>query len=159
SGRAASLRAPAEPVEPGVLEHAFGALARRLLDEDRPEAELYAFVHSGDADLIAAYGRAARHERVLARLRAEPAFAADCFTVWSAHPHAGDAWNTTRTGLLDEVLRPAVRALPPDRVAAVERAVEEAGSSRTLEAFRAWNRSRTLTRRLGRRIVRHVRRR
>lgn len=156
--RVASLRAPAEPVEPGVLEHAFGALARRLLAEDRPEAELYAFVHSGDADLIAAYGRAARHERVRARLREEPAFVADCFAVWSAHPHAGDAWNTTRTGLLDEVLRPVVRTLSSDRVAAVERAVERVGSSRTLEAFRAWNRPGTLGRRLGRRIVGRVRR-
>ncbi|MDQ0793224.1 GTPase-associated protein 1-related protein [Streptomyces sp. B1I3] len=153
-----SLRALAEPVEPMVLEHAHGALARRLLAPDRPEAELYAFVHSGDEDMIAAYGRAARHDDVLARLRTEPAYAADCFAVWSAHPHAGDAWTRTRTALLDEVLRPAVRALSAAGVAAVEQAVEHTGSSRTLDAFRLWNRPPRSLGRLGRRIAGRVRR-
>ncbi|MEU5716810.1 GTPase-associated protein 1-related protein [Streptomyces sp. NPDC020403] len=156
--RARSLRTLAEPVEPVVLEHAYGALARRLLAPDRPEAELYAFVHSDDMDLIAGYGREAHRDVTLARLRDEPAYVADCFTVWTAHPHAGDAWTKTRTALLDEVLRPAVRALSPEGVTAVERAVERGGSSRTLDAFRTWNRPSRSIGRLGKRVVGRMRR-
>lgn len=157
--RARALRADAEPVAPGVLRHAFGALAGRLLAPDRPEAELYALVHSGDADLIAAYDRAARGADARARIKAEPVYAADCFTVWTAHPHAGAAWSRTANGLLDEVLRPAVRALPAERVAEVEEAVGRSGSSGRAEAFRDWQRQgrRTLGQ-LGRRIAGRVRR-
>ncbi|MFF1837249.1 GTPase-associated protein 1-related protein [Streptomyces sp. NPDC058231] len=155
---AAALRAHAEPVEATVLEHAYGALARRLLAPDRPEAELYAFVHSDDPDLIAAYGRAARHGDVLDRLRSEPSYVADCFTVWSSHPHAGRSWNETRTALLEEVLRPVVRGLSGNGIAAVERAVEGSASSRTAEAFRTWNRPVTFGRRLGSRLAARVRR-
>ncbi|MEU9562068.1 GTPase-associated protein 1-related protein [Streptomyces sp. NPDC048161] len=156
--RARTLCAAAEPVEPGPREQAFGALAERLLTPDRPEAELYAFVHSDDTDLIAAYGSAARQDAVLARLRSDPAYVADCFTVWSAHPHAGTAWSGTREALLAEVLRPVVRGLSADEVAAVEEAAERAGSSRTVEAFRAWNRPAGLRRRLGNRLAARVRR-
>ncbi|MFE9487875.1 MULTISPECIES: GTPase-associated protein 1-related protein [unclassified Streptomyces] len=156
--RARTLCAAAEPVEPGPREQAFVALAERLLAPDRPEAELYAFVHSDDADLIAAYGSAARQDAVLARLRSDPAYVADCFTVWSAHPHAGTAWSGTREALLAEVLRPVVRGLSADEVAAVEEAAERAGSSRTVEAFRAWNRPAGLRRRLGNRLAARVRR-
>ncbi|MFJ8978190.1 GTPase-associated protein 1-related protein [Streptomyces sp. NPDC102282] len=155
---ARTLRARAEPVEPLALEHAYGALAERLLSLDRPEAELYAFVHSGDEDLIAAYGRAARRDAVVALLREDPAYVADCFTVWNAHPHAGTAWTRTRSSLLEEVLRPAVRGLSSEELAAVEGAVERGGSTRTVEAFRAWNRPSRSIGRLGRRIVGRVRR-
>ncbi|MER6103204.1 GTPase-associated protein 1-related protein [Streptomyces sp. NPDC001832] len=157
--RARKLCAGAEPVEPGVRDQAFGALAGRLLAPDRPEAELYAFVHSDDAHLITAYGRAARHDTVLARLRSEPAYVADCFTVWSSHPHAGRAWSETRAALLEEVLRPVVRGLSAGEVAAVEEAAERTGSSRTAEAFRAWNRPPGgFGRRLGSRLTARVRR-
>lgn len=156
--RARELRAGAEPVEPGVLDQASNALAERLLAPDRPETELYAFVHSGDADLITSYGRAARGAPILARLRADPAYAADCFTVWNSHPHAGTAWTETRTALLEEVLRPAVRSLPTAGLTAVEEAAERLGSSRTAEAFRAWNRRSGFGRRLGSRLAARVRR-
>ena len=156
--RARRLCAGAEPVEPGVREQAFGALAGRLLDPDRPEAELYAFVHSDDPDLIAAYGGAARQDAVLARLRSDPAYVADCFTVWSSHPHAGRAWSETRAALLEEVLRPVVRGLSAGEVAAVEEAAERAGSSRTAEAFRTWNRPGGFRKRLGNRLAARVRR-
>ncbi|MFB7548360.1 GTPase-associated protein 1-related protein [Streptomyces sp. NPDC056154] len=156
--RARKLCTGAEPVEPGVRDQAFGALAGRLLAPDRPEAELYAFVHSDDAELIAAYGTAARHDTVLARLRSEPAYVADCFTVWSSHPHAGRAWSETRAALLADVLRPVVRGLSAGEVAAVEEAVERTGSSRTVEAFRAWNRPGGFGRRLGSRLTARVRR-
>ncbi|MFJ2131349.1 GTPase-associated protein 1-related protein [Streptomyces sp. NPDC087845] len=156
--RARKLCAGAEPVEPGIRDQAFGVLAGRLLAPDRPEAELYAFVHSDDADLITAYGRAARHEAVLTRLRAEPAYAADCFTVWTSHPHAGPAWSETRTALLEEVLRPVVRGLSTGEAAAVEEAAARAGSSRTAEAFRAWSRPGGFGRRLGSRLTARVRR-
>lgn len=157
--RARALRADAEPVEPEVLGHAFGALGTRLLAPDRPEAELYALVHSGDADLVAAYERAARGTGVRARLKTEPAYAADCFAVWTAHPHAGAEWSRTSAALLEEVLRPAVRKLSAEEVAAVEEAVGRSGSSGRAEAFHDWNRRGQGTLgRLGRRIAGRVRR-
>ncbi|MFE3516402.1 GTPase-associated protein 1-related protein [Streptomyces sp. NPDC059166] len=156
--RARSLRTGAGRPGSAAVEHAYGALAERLLAPGRPEDELYAFVHSGDEDLVDAYGRAARREAVGALLRADPAYVADCFTVWNAHPHAGGDWNRTRTSLLDEVLRPVVRELSPEELAAVEEAVERGDSSRTADAFRAWNRPSRPLGRLGRRIVGRVRR-
>ncbi|PZT77360.1 MULTISPECIES: GTPase-associated protein 1-related protein [unclassified Streptomyces] len=157
--RVAALRAEAEPVEPGVLGQACDAVAGRLLAPERPDAELYALVHSGDADLIGAYARAARGDGVRARLAADPGYAADCFTVWTAHPHAGRVWSEAAAGLLDEVLRPVVRGLPADRVTAVEEAVGRSGSSGRAEAFRDWNRrERGTLGRLGRRIAGRVRR-
>jgi len=156
--RVRTLRGRAEQAGPLALEHALGALAERLLAPGRPEEELYTFVHSEDETLIAAYGAAARRDDVTALLREDPAYVADCFTVWNAHPHAGTDWTRTRTALLEEVLRPVVRALSPDGLAAVEQAVEQEGSSRTLDAFRAWNRPSRSIGRLGRRIVGRVRR-
>ncbi|MFE9777844.1 GTPase-associated protein 1-related protein [Streptomyces sp. NPDC005775] len=157
--RARALRKDAEPVEPEVLGHAFGALATRLLAPDRPEAELYALVHSGDADLVAAYERAARGAGVRARLKTEPAYAADCFAVWTAHPHAGAEWSRTADALLEQVLRPAVRKLSADGVAEVEEAVGRSGSSNRAEAFHDWNRrGRGTLGRIGRKIAGRVRR-
>ncbi|WP_327708278.1 GTPase-associated protein 1-related protein [Streptomyces sp. NBC_00464] len=157
--RVRALRRGAEPVEPEVLGHAFGALAERLLAPDRPEAELYALVHSNDPDLVAAYDRAARGDGVRSRLRAEPAYAADCFAVWTAHPHAGEEWSRTADALLEEVLRPAVRTLSADDVAAVEEAVGRSGSSGRADAFHEWNRrGRGTLGRIGRRIAGRVRR-
>lgn len=152
-----TLRDRAAPLEPAIQERAFTALVERLLAPDRPGAELYAFVRSDDADLIAAYDRAARAEPTRARLGTHPAYAADCFTHWTAHPHAGPAWTTTAAALLDEVLRPAVRGMTAEAVAEVEETVGRTGSSGRANAFRDWNRSRALGR-LGRRIAGRVRR-
>ncbi|MZF58552.1 hypothetical protein GTX53_32760 [Streptomyces sp. SID5594] len=152
-----TLRDRATPLEPAIQERAFTALTERLLAPDRPGAELYAFVRSDDADLIAAYDRAARAEPTRTRLRTHPAYAADCFTHWTAHPHAGTAWTTTAAALLDEVLRPAVRGMTAEAVAEVEETVGRTGSSGRANAFRDWNRSRALGR-LGRRIAGRVRR-
>ncbi|MEU9850982.1 GTPase-associated protein 1-related protein [Streptomyces sp. NPDC047985] len=156
--RVRELRAGGEPVEPGILDQALNALAERLLAPDRPEAELYAFVHSDDTDLITAYGRAARGGPVLARLRTDPAYVADCFAVWTSHPHAGPAWAESRAVLLEEVLRPAVRALSIGDLTVVEEAAARLGNSRTAEAFRAWNRPTGFGRRLGSRLAARVRR-
>ncbi|MFF9794001.1 GTPase-associated protein 1-related protein [Streptomyces bacillaris] len=155
--RVRTLRDRGAPLEPPVQERAFTALAERLLAPDRPGAELYAFVRSNDTDLIAAYDRAARTEPTRTRLRTQPAYAADCFTVWTAHPHAGPAWTATAAALLEEVLRPAVRSMSAELVAEVEETVGRTGSSGRANAFRDWNRSRALGR-LGRRIVGRVRR-
>ncbi|NEC42702.1 GTPase-associated protein 1-related protein, partial [Streptomyces sp. SID8016] len=152
-----ALCARAEPVGPALRERAHTALVERLLAPDRPGAELYAFVHADDAELVAAYDRAARTETVRARLRTQPAYAADCFTVWTAHPHAGTAWPPVAAALLAEVLRPAVRAMSAEEVAEVEATVGRTGSSGRARAFRAWNRSSALGR-LGRRIAGRVRR-
>ncbi|MGW6462368.1 GTPase-associated protein 1-related protein [Streptomyces rubiginosohelvolus] len=152
-----TLCAQAEPVEPALRERAHAALVERLLAPDRPGAELYDFVHGDDTELIAAYDRTARTETVRTRLRTQPAYAADCFTVWTAHPHAGKTWPPVAAALLDEVLRPAVRAMSAEDVAEVEATVGRTGSSGRAEAFRTWNRSSTLGR-LGRRIAGRVRR-
>ncbi|MFI5737951.1 GTPase-associated protein 1-related protein [Streptomyces anulatus] len=155
--RVRTLCTQAEPVEPALREQAHAALVERLLAPDRPGAELYDFVHGADAELIAAYDRAARTETVRARLRTQPAYAADCFTVWTAHPHAGRAWPPVAAALLDDVLRPAVRGMSAESVAEVEATVGRTGSSGRADAFRDWNRSSTLGR-LGRRIAGRVRR-
>ncbi|QIQ02044.1 GTPase-associated protein 1-related protein [Streptomyces liangshanensis] len=143
--RARLLRADAEPVEPGVLDQALGALARQLLSEDRPNGELYDLIHADDADLLAAYDRAARADATRERLRTVPAYTADCFIAWSSFPGANPAWDRTRTALLDKVLRPAVRSLPAEDLAAVEESFGRAGRHHT-EEFRTWNRPGTLSR-------------
>ncbi|MBT1102820.1 GTPase-associated protein 1-related protein [Streptomyces sp. Tu10] len=155
--RVRTLCAQAEPVEPALRERAHAALVERLLAPDRPGAELYDFVHGADAELIAAYDRTARTASVRSRLRTQPAYAADCFTVWTAHPHAGRAWPPVAAALLDDVLRPAVRGMSAEDVAEVEATVGRTGSSGRADAFRDWNRSSTLGR-LGRRIAGRVRR-
>ncbi|MFJ1748391.1 GTPase-associated protein 1-related protein [Streptomyces sp. NPDC088116] len=143
--RALALRAGAEPVEPGVLAQVFGTVARHLLSEQRPEGELYALVHSGDPDLTAAYLAVAHEDGIRDRLRTVPAFLADCFTTWTALPGANETWDRTRTTLLDKVLRPVVRTLPAEDIAAVERCLERTGS-RKADEFRAWNRPGALSR-------------
>ncbi|MFE7449247.1 GTPase-associated protein 1-related protein [Streptomyces griseus] len=155
--RVRTLCARAEPVDPALRQRAHAALVERLLAPDRPGAELYDFVHGEDAELIAAYDRTARTEAVRTRLRTQPAYAADCFTVWTAHPHAGRTWPPVAAALLDEVLRPAVRGMSAEDVAEVEATVGRTGSSGRAEAFRDWNRSSALGR-LGRRIAGRVRR-
>ncbi|MFJ4918573.1 GTPase-associated protein 1-related protein [Streptomyces sp. NPDC088725] len=150
TSRALTLRADAEPVEPALLVQVFTTLAHRLLSEDRPDGELYALIHSGDPDLLAAYTGAAQEDRVRDRLRTSPAYAADCFIAWSSLPGANRAWDGVRTTLLDKVLRPAVRALPEGDVASVEQTLQRAGAHRA-EEFRTWNRPGALSR-LGRRF-------
>ncbi|MEU2790846.1 GTPase-associated protein 1-related protein [Streptomyces sp. NPDC007100] len=145
AARAASLRAVAEPLEPTVLTRAYDAVARRLLDAERPDGELSALAACRDGDLLAAYGREAGTDRVRDRLRTDPAYAADCFTCWSSHPGTDPAWDTTRNGLLNEVLRPIVRALPQEDIASVEAALERA-QGRWAEEFRQWNRPGALSR-------------
>ncbi len=157
SERVRTLCAQAEPVGPALRERAHAALVERLLAPDRPGAELYDFVHGEDAEMIAAYDRAARTPSVRTRLRTQPAYAADCFTVWTAHPHAGRAWPPVAAALLDDVLRPAVRGMSGEAVAEVEAMVGRTGSSGRADAFRDWNRVSALGR-LGRRIAGRVRR-
>ncbi|MDX3850709.1 GTPase-associated protein 1-related protein [Streptomyces sp. AK02-01A] len=139
TARALTLRSAAEPVEPGVLLEVFGTLARALLSEERPEGELYALAHCGDTDLTSAYRRAAHEEWLRDRLRTVPAHAADCFTAWTSLPGANRTWDEIRTTLLDKVLRPVVRTLPAEDLAAVERHLERTGGRRA-EEFRTWNR-------------------
>ncbi|MGW6604491.1 GTPase-associated protein 1-related protein [Streptomyces sp. NPDC055036] len=148
--RVLALRAEAEPVEQDLLARVFGTLARRLLSEERPEGELYALIHCGEPRLLGAYATAAQEERVRDRLRTSPAYTADCFIAWSSLPGATRAWDSTRTALLDKVLRPVVRALSDEDTASVERGLERAGAHRA-EEFRAWNRPGALSR-LSRRL-------
>ncbi|MER7466496.1 GTPase-associated protein 1-related protein [Streptomyces sp. NPDC097981] len=124
---------------PTALEHAYAAVAARLLADDRPGSELRALVESNDAGLLAAYRRAAREPRVSDRLRLDPGYAAQCFATWSSQPQAGPVWQETRTDLLDGVLRPVVRSLPAAELTAVEEALARLGG-RWAEDFRGWQR-------------------
>ncbi|MFB6805954.1 GTPase-associated protein 1-related protein [Streptomyces sp. NPDC056387] len=120
-------------------EHAYAEAAARLLAEDRPGSEVRALIESNDAELLAAYRRAAREPRVADRLRLDPAYAAECFATWSSQPQAGALWQETRTDLLDGVLRPVVRGLPPGELAVLEEALARLGG-RWAEDFRGWQR-------------------
>ncbi|MFJ7187914.1 GTPase-associated protein 1-related protein [Streptomyces bacillaris] len=143
--RVLGLRRAAEPVSPPVLEHVFGRLARQLLHDPGPGRELDDLIRGNDADLCAAYEQAAREDSVRDRLLRDPRFLAARFVDWNAHPQAGGAWGKVRGPLLDGVLRPAVRALGAQELAAVETALTERGS-RYAEDFRAWNRPGALSR-------------
>jgi len=137
--RVLGLRSTAEPVNPPVLEHVFGRLARRLLTDPRAGRELDELIRSGDTDLCAAYERAAQQDGVRSQLLRDPDYFADRFVDWNAHPQAGGAWGKVRGSLLDGVLRPAARALAVEDLAAVEAALAKRGA-RHAEDFRAWNR-------------------
>ncbi|MFE2291569.1 GTPase-associated protein 1-related protein [Streptomyces sp. NPDC059452] len=143
--RVVGLRKAAEPVSPPVLEHVLGRLAHRLLTDSGAGRELDDLIRSGDPDLCAAYERAAREEPVRRRLVRDPRYFADCFADWNAHPQAGGAWGRVRGTLLEEVLRPALRALTAEDLAAVEASLKEMGG-RYAEDFRAWNRPGALSR-------------
>ncbi|MFD8291047.1 GTPase-associated protein 1-related protein [Streptomyces lavendulae] len=116
----------------GVVE-----VAGRLLGEGWGEGALRVLFEREDAALLAAYREAARGEAVRERLRSSPHYLADRFAVWSAHPQAGPLWREARTDLLEEVLRPVVRDLPPEHLAEAERELARLGRSRA-EEFRAW---------------------
>ncbi|MFE2417460.1 GTPase-associated protein 1-related protein [Streptomyces hokutonensis] len=139
----------AEPVPDPVVDRAFRALARRLLDGAVPENELYALARSGEPGLLAAYERAGRSDRVGDRLRTVPGYVAALFCDWSAFPGTHPAWDETRTSLLTKVLRPIVRVLPAEDLAEVEAALGRAGRGK-LDAYRAWNRPGALGRLAGR---------
>ncbi|WP_369777601.1 GTPase-associated protein 1-related protein [Streptomyces sp. R33] len=124
---------------PTAREHAYAAAAARLLAEDRPGSEVRALVESNDAELLAAYRRAARQPQVSDRLRREPEYAAQCFATWSSQPQAGPVWQEARTDLLDGVLRPVVRGLAPSELKALEEALARLGG-RWAEDFRGWQR-------------------
>ncbi|MFJ3837330.1 GTPase-associated protein 1-related protein [Streptomyces sp. NPDC090054] len=146
-------RSPAldpEPLSPApgadAPDGALAATAAGLLAPDRSGAAgLRALVDSEDAELLSAYRHAARDPRVGALLRRSPRFLADCFAVWSSHPQAGPLWQETRTDLLEGVLRPAVRDLPPERLLEAEEELAGLGARRA-EEFRAWRRPKPLAR-------------
>ncbi|MFF7629818.1 GTPase-associated protein 1-related protein [Streptomyces cyaneofuscatus] len=139
------LRRAAEPVNPTVLDHVCGRIARRLLTDPGAGRELDDLIRSRDADLCAAYERAAREDAIHSRLLREPRYFADRFVDWNAHPQTGGAWGKVRGALLDGVLRPAARALAAEDLAAVEAALAKRGA-RHAEDFRAWNRPGALSR-------------
>ncbi|NML51170.1 hypothetical protein HHL19_13925 [Streptomyces sp. R302] len=134
-----------------VQKRAAHALALLLLRPQRSAEELRAFALSNNPTLIDAYDKAARSP-VLTDFLAAPHRLADCYVVWSSHAHAGPLWELTRTGLLEEVLRPVVRRLPDDQIrAAAELVARQAPSRRA--AFEEWCRPaggmKQLFRRLG----------
>lgn len=121
---------------PAVQKRASHALALLLLRPRRPAEELRAFAESNDPNLIDAYDRAARSP-VLTDFLAAPHRVADCYVAWTSHERVGPLWELTRTGLLEEVLRPVVRRLPDDQIrAAAELVARQAPSRRA--AFEEW---------------------
>ncbi|MEU2506247.1 GTPase-associated protein 1-related protein [Streptomyces sp. NPDC007863] len=136
---------------PAVQTRAAHALALLLLRPQRPAEELKAFAESNNPTLIDAYDKAARSP-VLTDFLAAPHRLADCYVVWNSHAHVGPLWELTRTGLLEDVLRPVVRRLPDDQIrAAAELVARQAPSRRA--AFEEWCRPaggmKQLFRRLG----------
>ncbi|MFG2988510.1 GTPase-associated protein 1-related protein [Streptomyces sp. NPDC048257] len=125
--------------EPGPRDHAYAVICARLLAEGRPDGELRAMIESNDAELLAAYRLAAREPAVRDRLRLDPGYVADCFTVWSSQPQAGAVWQEARTDLLDGVLRPAVRGLAAADLSEVEQSLARLGG-RWADEFRSWQR-------------------
>ncbi|MFE2246071.1 GTPase-associated protein 1-related protein [Streptomyces lavendulae] len=128
----AGVQARGGGVDGGVVGVAVG-----LLGEGWGEGALRVLFEREDAALLAAYREAARGAEVTERLRSSPRYLADRFAVWSAHPQAGPLWREARTDLLEEVLRPVVRELPPEHLAEAERELARLGRSRA-EEFRAW---------------------
>ena len=138
-----------ESVPDPVVERAFQALARRLLEGQVPPNELYALARSGEPRLLATYEKVGRSDRVGDRLRTVPSYVADLFCDWTAFPETHPAWNETRNTLLGKVLRPVVRALPAEDQTEVEAELGRAGRGK-LDAYRAWNRPGALGRLAGR---------
>ncbi|MFI8264192.1 GTPase-associated protein 1-related protein [Streptomyces sp. NPDC085665] len=136
--RQAMALGTADP-SPSAREHAYAAVAARLLAEDRPQSELRALIESNDAELLAAYRRAARQPRIADRLTLDARYAAERFADWSSQPQASPVWQEARADLLDGVLRPVVRGLPAGQLAAVEEALARLGG-RWAEDFRGWQR-------------------
>ncbi|MER5216807.1 GTPase-associated protein 1-related protein [Streptomyces sp. NPDC002838] len=138
-----------EPVPDTVTERVYGALARRLLEGTAPENEVYSLARSAEPELLAAYERVGRSDRVGDRLRTVPSYVAARYCDWSAYPGTHPDWDTTRTTLLTKVLRPIVRALPAEDHAEIEAALGRAGRGK-LDAWRSWNRPGALGRLAGR---------
>ncbi|MFI6638114.1 GTPase-associated protein 1-related protein [Streptomyces sp. NPDC050504] len=144
---AVTLYRTAQPLEPVTALRARTALARALLDEGLPTGELEHLAFSAHADLIAAYAGAAREEPVGHRIADSPAYAAFCYLSWSMAPGLNALWEKTRTGLLEDVLRQAVREQESARIA---REVEEAGGRGAAREFQEWHRPSRIARLFGR---------
>ncbi|MCX5193704.1 GTPase-associated protein 1-related protein [Streptomyces sp. NBC_00249] len=129
----------------GALDRAHAAVARWLLGPDRHEGALRALIESGDAELVAAYRRAAHTESVKSRLREDPRYLAERYADWSAQPQAGPVWREARTDLLNKVLAPIARTLKPQDLATIERELA-AIDERRAEEFRTWRRPPLTTR-------------
>ncbi|MBO1335479.1 GTPase-associated protein 1-related protein [Streptomyces sp. VRA16 Mangrove soil] len=148
-GRILALRADADPAPPAVVDRAFRAVARRLLDGPAPPGELYDLIRSGEPELLEAYRRAAGDRTVADRLRASPPYIAYCFSEWSSHSGTDPSWDDTRTALLGKVLRPVVKGLPAADLAQVRTSLDAAGRGK-LDAFDEWQRPGKLGRFAGR---------
>ncbi|XUL92332.1 GTPase-associated protein 1-related protein [Streptomyces galilaeus] len=145
------------PLDDGVAERIADTVARALLAAQPPRGELDLLAASGDEVLLTGYLNAGRSDAVRDRLRVSPAYAADCFLRWSAGAGLSPVWDRTRTALLTEVLRPAVRAATPGHLADITRELERAGAHRARD-FEQWSRPGRLGRRVGglfRRGARH----
>ncbi|MBH1938232.1 hypothetical protein I5Q34_28910 [Streptomyces sp. AV19] len=148
TARVLSLREQARPLEPGIEDRLRQVLVRRLLFGDPCPDELAELAASGDEHLLGAYAHEARGGGVDLALRRTPAFAAACFTAWYAEPGASALWDDVRAGLLDEVLRPAVRFLPREHLDEIHQVLYEQDPSWE-ELFQEWNRRPGVLGRLG----------
>ncbi|MEO3974605.1 GTPase-associated protein 1-related protein [Streptomyces sp. CAU 1734] len=142
---AGTLARTALPLEPAVAERAAAVIARVLLSDTPPPGELEELARSGDPVLLQGYETAARGDLDRGRPHAPPGRIAARFIDWTREPGASPAWEQTRTALLAEVLRPAVRLLPPEGMAEVTAELARAGDGLSA-AFQEWNRPGRLAR-------------
>ncbi|MFF4799611.1 GTPase-associated protein 1-related protein [Streptomyces sp. NPDC001351] len=127
----------ARPLEPAVAERIADTVAEALLSRQPPPGELDRLLASGNETLLDGYLRVGRSDAVRDRLRVSPAYTAACFVAWTGGAGLNPAWERTRTALLAEVLRPAVRAKTPQDLAETTREVERAAPDR-VRVFEEW---------------------
>ncbi len=125
---ALELALRAAPLEPAVATRLTTALADLLLGGHSGLArgrapgvaevllleELETLARSSDPAALAAYRTQAAGPVLRRDLANDSRYPAACFVAWSSFPGITPGWERTRTDLLDQVLRPCLRALPAD---------------------------------------------
>ncbi|MFD8597323.1 GTPase-associated protein 1-related protein [Kitasatospora sp. NPDC059646] len=125
---ALELALRAAPLEAAVATRLTGALAYLLLGGHSGLArgrapgvaevllldEVGTLARSGDPAALAAYRTRAAGPVLRRDLANDSRYPAACFVAWSSFPDITPGWERTRTDLLDQVLRPTLRALPAD---------------------------------------------
>ncbi|MEU5400021.1 GTPase-associated protein 1-related protein [Streptomyces sp. NPDC005963] len=129
----------AHPLEEAIAHRVGTAIAERLLSSRPHPGELEQLARSEQPALLAAYQAVAAGDTIRDRLRVSPSYLASCYIHWSSGRSLNPAWETTRTALLSDVLRPIVRKLPPETIAQIASELERPGG-RWAADFRDWSR-------------------
>ncbi|WP_329024909.1 GTPase-associated protein 1-related protein [Streptomyces sp. NBC_00690] len=129
----------ADPVEESIARRVGTVIAERLLSSRPHPGELEQLARSEQPALLAAYQAVATSDTIRDRLRVSPTYLASCYIHWSSGRSLNPAWESTRTALLSDVLRPIVRKLPPETIAQITSELERPGGRWAAE-FRDWSR-------------------